>query len=200
MKSLLPLCILLSVALACGNDDAADRTTATDPTDVSNYAPPAAPAGKAETRLEQLERNSIDDTDTELRIQRALHNALDHIRAAEPAVADLNDVRITAKDACSVSVFNTRADGVEQEYRMNLGDFDYVNGLELRADNGADVPHPGIGFFTKGREQTIQLYENGIAMGRTAEFPLVLDTRERVQEAVGDLLIAMRICQDPDFR
>lgn len=192
--------VVLSLFFACGDESAATTVDPDTPTDVSTYAPPAAPTDRAETEVEKLARNSLVDTDVAARVQRSLRNAAAHIQAAEGAVPNLNQTKVTVQNGCTVSFFNTRADGVAEEYRMNLNDFDYQSGLELRADNGVDVLYPGIVFNTRNREQTIQRFENGVSMGRTAAFPLTLDTRERVQDATGELITAIRICQDPDFR
>ena len=196
MKNLLyPLAILSCFSCAligCAADTVADET------DVTTYAPPPAQPGKVETRLEGLKRNAIDDTDIDLRVKRILKRVVDNMSAAAPNVPELRDPKITGT-GCQFNYSFTRANGVRTEYRMNLNDFDHERGLNLMADDGVTRLLPGIGFSTRGSQPLIQVYENGVAMAPRKEWVVELDTRERVQEVAGSLIMAMRICQDPDF-
>ena len=198
MKQLLLLLFCAGLVLtAC--DEPSGRAALPD-NDVRTYVTPAAPTDRQETISDSLRRVSLDNSDVDGRVKRVLQRALSNISAAEPVLKDLNQVRITADPGCRVSYFNTRPDGVVTELRMNLNDFDYRQGLRLKADDGPERPYPGIGFLTKGEADKIEVYENGVKMQDAHEWELILDTRERVQQTAGDIILAMRICQDPEFQ
>ena len=190
MRYLFPFCLLLIGLPACRDTpEVADN-------DVTTYVVPAAPTDKTETELDRLKRTAIVDEDKDLRVKRALKKVVNAMQAAAPAVPSLNDPRIEV-EGCTMRFFNTRADGVATTYDIDLNTIDYTNGLRLLADDGVDQKFPAIGFGTKGKTNDIQVYENGVAMQRQREWIMELDTRERVQQAAGDLILALRICQDP---
>lgn len=140
--------------------------------------------------LDQLKAQAVDESDILGRLQPTVKVLQEEYTRSEPAMKDLDKVKVEIDGNCVLSIYNGKT---RELTRVNLKDLDR-QGFSLIPDlNEGDFP--GLRIHATGMKEAVELYKGRDLVLKKTELVIFLADRPAIERITPYMLQALNICQ-----